>query len=40
MLLTRQKHPLLSPGSARLGPGNLLSVFDVATAWRKLLLSM
>ena len=42
MLLTRQKHPLLSPsrGSARLGPGNLLSVLNIAAAWRKLLLSM
>ena len=40
MLLTRQKHPLLSPGLARLGLGNLLSVLNIATAWRRLMLSM
>ena len=28
MLLTRQKYPLLSPGSAPMGPGNLLSVLN------------
>ena len=40
MLLTRQKHPLLSPGLACLGSSNLLSVLNIATAWIMLMLSM